>query len=373
MSRFFFTVVFLLSVMLVRAQSLQEASSYFVGHSLVNFDMPYIFHCLAQSAGKENTYDSQIINGASIWSNYDNYRSAQGLPYTEALPTGDYSHMIVTEAIPLLNHTTWSQTYVYADSFLTYARTYRPDIRYYIYETWHCINTGIGGCYDETGVQLPWQPRLLDDFPKWAKIVDSVRILQNYNDVYMVPAGQAFYRLSQQIDLGNVPGITSFRELFSDDIHLTLTGNYFVACVMYATIYGESPEGLTNIIYDQYNNLILTVPEEVADIIQAVAWQEVCENPYSGVNGVITSMENSSESLLSMNVYPQPATSEFTVELPGEQPAGFMLSNSMGKVVLQGAMNGRRTIIDAGNLSPGMYMLTVSQGREVFTKKVSIR
>jgi len=141
---------------------------------------------------------------------------------------------------------------------------------------------------------------------------------------------------------------------------------------MYATIYGESPEGLTNVIYDQYNNVRLTVPEEVADIMQAAAWQEVCANPYSGVNCVLTALENAARQQ-TINVYPQPATSEFTVELPGEQPAGFMLSNSVGIMVLQGNLDGGRTTITTGNLSPGIYILTVNRDRQVFSKKVSIR
>ncbi len=141
---------------------------------------------------------------------------------------------------------------------------------------------------------------------------------------------------------------------------------------MYATIYGESPEGLTNVIYDQYNNVRLTVPEEVADIMQAAAWQEVCANPYSGVNCVLTAMENTARQQ-TINVYPQPATSEFTVELPGEQPAGFTLSNSVGIMVLQGNLDGGRTTITTGNLSPGIYILTVNRDRQVFSKKVSIR
>ncbi len=128
MLRPFFILIFLLTSMMLRAQSVHDASYYFVGHSLVNFDMPAMVHQLAESAGKGSDYAAQVIIGSPLKWNYENPGSAQGTPYTTALPAGDYSHMIVTEAVPLLNHTAWSETYAKANDFLTYARTYRPDI-----------------------------------------------------------------------------------------------------------------------------------------------------------------------------------------------------------------------------------------------------
>jgi hypothetical protein len=133
---------FLIHVFFSFSQELSTSNPYYVGHSLVNFEMPFIVNRLAESGNKTSDYDQQVINSASIHSNYSNPQSAQGLPYTSALPTGNYDIMIVTEAIPLVNHTTWSNTYASANDFLTYARNYRNDIRFYIYETWHCINSG---------------------------------------------------------------------------------------------------------------------------------------------------------------------------------------------------------------------------------------
>jgi hypothetical protein len=92
----------------------------------------------------------------------------------------------------------------------------------------------------------------------------------------MVPAGQAFYNLTTQINAGNVLGITSFRDLFSDDIHLTNAGNYFIACVMYATMYGQSPVGLTSTISDQWGAPFTNMPTPAqASVMQQVAWSTV--------------------------------------------------------------------------------------------------
>ncbi len=378
-SKLIFTLLFIMSGSLLRAQEIQEASYYFVGHSLVNFSMPRMVHLLAQSGEKESAYNAQIIIGSPLKYNFENPNSAQGVPYTTALPTGNYDVMIVTEAVPLLNHTAWSETYKIANDFLTYAREDRPDIRYYIYETWHCINTGLetegedGPCPYDADASLLWQPRLLNDFPKWAKIVDSVRVLQDYEDVYMVPAGQAFYNLSQEIDLGNVPGFTSFRELFEDDIHLTLTGNYFVACVMYACIYKESPLGLSHSLLDEWGDSWLNISEEVAEIMQDVAWRTVCENSYSGVDCSVSSSRSATTVQADVNVYPQPASTGFNVDLPGTQSASYVLTSSLGKVVQEGTLQAETNQVVTEGLSSGIYQLKVTQGAFIYTKRISIQ
>jgi len=244
---------------------------------------------LAVAAGKTTHYGRQIINGSPLENNFNNSANAEGTPYTAAFPAGNYNRLIVTEAVPLQNHLTWSNTYTAANNFYNYAKNNNNGVpvKFYIYETWHCINTGIpnsnpnfpNGCwYDNTANSpIQWQPRLQADFPLWSGIVTHVRN-QNPGDnqIWMVPAGQAFYNLTTQINAGNVPGISSFRDLFSDDIHLTNAGNYFVACVMYATIYGESPVGLTSALSDQWGNPLTGMPTPAqALVMQQVAWGTV--------------------------------------------------------------------------------------------------
>ncbi len=267
----------------------QNRSPFYIGHSLVNHTMPYMVQALAVSTGKTTHYGRQIINGSPLHNNYNNSSSAEGTPYPTVFPGGNYNSVVVTEAVPLQGHLTWSDTYLYANNFNNYVKSNNNGIptKFYIYETWHCINSGIpnpnpnfpNGCwYDNTANStILWHPRLLVDFPLWSGIVTHVRN-QNPSDnqIWMVPAGQAFYNLTTQINNGNVPGITSFRDLFTDDIHLTNAGNYFVACVMYATIYGESPVGLTANINNEWGNPILNMPTPAqALVMQNIAWSTV--------------------------------------------------------------------------------------------------
>lgn len=284
-------------VLLITTAHSQERNPFYIGHSLVNHDMPIMVNALAIDAGMTTHFDKQVINGSPLSYNYDNPANAQGTPYTDAFPAGNFNTLIITEAVPLQNHLTWSNTYSYANSFYNYAKNNNNSvpIRFYIYETWHCINSGIplpdlpSGCnYDNSAnSNTLWHPRLLADFPLWSGIVDSVR-LENPNDdeIWMVPAGQAFYNLQNEISAGNLPGITSYTDLFVDDIHLSNAGNYFIACVMYATIYRTSPEGLTTMINNQWGGLFPDMPSSAqAQIMQEVAWNTVVNLP--GWTGVV--------------------------------------------------------------------------------------
>jgi hypothetical protein len=368
----------LCSVILVcfkaNAQSLSSANPYYVGHSLINHNVPKFVDNLATSAGKTSNYAVQIINGAPISYNFQNPQAAEGTPYTTALPTGNYDVFIITEAVPLLNHTVWSNTYGAANDFLTYARSYRNDIRYFIYETWHCTNTGTPeGCDWDNDDNLLWQPRLIHDYPKWVKIVDSVRTLQPYNDVYMVPAGQAFHALSVEIDEGRVPGISTYKDLFPDGIHPSATGNYFVACVMYSCIFKESPAGLTNIMHDQWGTLAVTVPPDLAAKMQEVAWNVVCANSYSNVD---CAGNNTSTIALkeknNLKVFPQPASRAFNIEWDNDIAANYMLTNTIGKSVKTGMLSSGLNEIDVQSIDTGIYILTVNHNNRILTKRISV-
>jgi len=341
---------------------------FYIGHSLVNFDMPHMVQQLAVSAGKTSNYGVQVINGSTLNYNYNNSGNAQGTPYTTALPGGDYNTLIITEAVPLQNHLTWSDTHGYANNFYTYAKNNNNNIpiRFYIYETWHCINSGIpssglpSGCsYDDSANSYTlWYPRLLLDFPLWSGIVTSVRN-QNPNDteIWMIPAGQAFYNLTTEINSGNVSGLTSFTDLFLDDIHLTNAGNYFIACVMYAVIYNESPVGLTNVIQDQYGNNLPNMPTTVqAQVMQQVAWDTVVNlSSWTGVQTLSVDGDFNAQTIFS--IYPNPSKEQITVVL-GDLHLNEVLEiySSTGKLIKEVFVNNTKTIT-LNDLSSGLYFI----------------
>lgn len=270
----------------------QSTKPFFLGHSLVNFEMPNMVNRLAEASGKDYFYKLNVGNGANFSWHYTHPTTGQGDTWTTTLPEGGFTHFILTEAVPLKNHLQWSNTFEYADTFAMYAKLYNPGVKTYIYETWHCTNSGSPlGCAWDNDDDLDWRARLTTDKALWMGIVDHLKE-KGHDDVYLVPGGQGLAKLYDAIGNEEVPGITSIQQVFSDDIHLTLVGNYYIACIMYATIFGESPEGLPNrlknsweVLYDQFPTV------EQATILQKLAWQTVCENEESGVNCIVNSVE----------------------------------------------------------------------------------
>ncbi len=55
------------------------------------------------------------------------------------------------------------------------------------------------------------------------------------------------------------------------DVHVSLLGSYFTACVIFATIYDKSPEGLPS-VFQEYK-----IDKETARILQVTAWETVQE------------------------------------------------------------------------------------------------
>ncbi|WP_452221968.1 T9SS type A sorting domain-containing protein [Lacinutrix salivirga] len=361
MKKVYFFIITYFSLLIGFAQ---EQNPFYVGHSLVNFDMPLMVQALANDAGKTSFFDQQITNGATLQANYNNAASAQGTPYTTAFPSGNFNTLVITEAIPLQNHLTWSDTYTYANNFYNYAKNNNngTPLRFYIYETWHCINSGLpAGCdYDNSAnSNTLWQPRLQADFSLWSGIVTDVRNQNPNNDeIWMIPAGQAFYNLAAEIDAGNLPGITSFTDLFTDDIHLTNAGNYFIACVMYASIYRESPVGLTTSINNQWNTPYANMPtSNQATIMQQVAWNTVSNlSSWTGVSGSTLSNLDVAEEKSNFSIYPNPTTNFITIKSNSlKHLDDIKIYNSIGLFV--GSYKIENMTIDISNLSSGVYFI----------------
>jgi len=198
-------------------------NTLFVGHSLVGQVMPTMFNSFMQSQSFDVHADAQVIDGASLRYNWDNGTSAQGVNAREVLPSGDYDTVIVTEAIPLEEQIRWNDTQGYVSRYFDLAQSADADTRIYVYETWHEIGADTNA----------WRAQIESDLTKWQGIVDDVNdsAAAGAAEAFIIPAGQAMGQLYDRIEAGEVPGITSIRELFSDNIHLNDTGNWFISAL----------------------------------------------------------------------------------------------------------------------------------------------
>jgi Secretion system C-terminal sorting domain len=339
----------------------QDIKPFYLGHSLVNFDMPAMVHGLALNAGKTTNYNQQIINGSPLQYNYNNHASAQGTSYRIAFPNGGFNTLVATEAIPLQNHLTYSNTHKYADSLFKYAKNNNNNIpiKYYIYETWHCTTTGTPtGCSYDNNDDLLWQQRLQADLPLWTGIVNYVKNQFPTDNIWLVPAGQAMYKLNTRIIAGTLPGITNFTDLFYDDIHLTNKGNYFVACVMYATLFRESPVGLSTALNNNFSTPFANMPTpQQALIMQQVAWETVTE--LSNLTGVSTLSANDFKKENTFKVFPNPVSDELFINHDVSEDINYEVLDSKGKTLLKGSLTNSKSI-NLSTIQGGFYFLKIS-------------
>lgn len=255
-----------------------------VGHSLFAFEGPDTLQSALRAGMGEGAVQAQIINGAPLKYNWQESHTAQGVDARAILPEGNITHLILTEAIPLRNHTEWSDSGFYAKAFARLAFAANPDARIYLQETWHSLKSGTGQTIEfDAGADVPWRERLDEDLAIWHGVLAELRA--GYPDradqIGLIPAGQAMARLNDEIKAGRIDGLPDITALFEDDIHLSDMGHYFVAMVQYATLTGHDPTGLPSDFTTRGRSDLDLPAEDLARALQRVAWDAV--RAYEGV------------------------------------------------------------------------------------------
>ena len=355
----------------------QTNKTFFLGHSLVNFHIPNMVDQLSIAASETFSYDANIGIGASLAWHYQSPTSGSGAQWDLTLPNGGYENFIITEAVPLNNQLQFNSTYRYVDSLYQYAELYNPNIRYYVYETWHCTNsgngttTGVGGypcSYDPESTTL-WRDRLDIDLDKWESIADSINLIHP-NEMYVIPGGQAFARLTDSIESGTFPGLASVYDLFVDEYHLDNRGNYFIACVMYSVIHGVSPLGLPNQLMTEFGGLYTEFPTpEQAEKMQEIAWQTICDYERDGVDCNSLSVSENEKLKVPVKIYPIPANEEINIEYRlNSDSESYSILDHLGKEVSNGKLNSNKTTLSIAHFPQGLYFICIKNELFKFSK-----
>lgn len=257
-------------------------SVFHIGHSLVNRDMPAM---LAQLAGEGHRYESQLGWGAQLQSHWGDspvngfeaenahprYRDAR-----EAVNSGDYDAIVLTEMVEIRDALRYFDSARYLAQFAESALAARPDARIYLYETWHPLDDPEG-----------WLERIDADLARYWEagiLRPALMRLPEGSRIQLIPAGQALAALVRTIEAeGGVGNVTDRRDLFSDQIHLNDLGNYFIALVHYAVLYGSSPEGLPHELMRADGTAADAPAPETARLMQQIAWQVARSTPLTGL------------------------------------------------------------------------------------------
>jgi hypothetical protein len=252
----------------------QAMTVFHLGHSLVNRDMPAM---LAQLAPSGHQYDSQLgwgttlqahwgdapINGFEAENAHPRFRPAQ-----EAVQSGDYDAIVLTEMVEIRASIRYYDSPEYLAKWANEALKARPDVRLYLYETWHQLDDPEG-----------WLERLdLDHDRYWLSRVlgPALKRLPEGTQIFLIPAGQVLAAFVRAVEAqGGVGNVRDRTDLFSraedgtlDVIHLNDIGNYLVALVHYAVLYQQSPVGLPHALARADGTLATAPDPEVARLMQ---------------------------------------------------------------------------------------------------------
>jgi hypothetical protein len=227
--------------------SLQNGESctrvLFIGNSYtyVN-DLPETFARLAQAGGHPVETGMEAPGG---WSLADHAASAETL---DALADSDWDYVVLQEQsqIPSVEEMRTSSMYPAARSLVQSIRLGEAQPIFFL--TWAHLDG-----YPDHGMtyeDMQWQIGR-----GYIGIADEL-------DALIAPVGVTWLTASS-LD----PSLNLWQE---DNSHPTEQGTYLAACVFYAVIFRQSPEGLT-----YYGG----VPEETAQFLQTIAAQEVLNDP----------------------------------------------------------------------------------------------
>jgi len=187
---------------------------FHIGHSLVGRDMPAM---LAQLAGPGHAYESQLGWGARMNAHWEpdvpvkgfetenahpRYRDAH-----EAVASGDYDALVLTEGVEIRDAIKYGDSQKYLHEWGRAAWAANPEIRVYLYETWHPLDDPEGWLARlDRDIGLYWEDEIL----RRALAYEDVT-----KPIYVIPAGQVVARFVRTVEArGGVGPITRREDLF---------------------------------------------------------------------------------------------------------------------------------------------------------------
>lgn len=222
---------------------------YHLGHSLVGRDMPALATALAGPLGGQD-HAVQLGWGASLMQHWQGDAAVPGFdrenahphfrPVRQALETGWADVLVLTEMVELRDAIRWHHSAHYLAQWALLARQARPDLRIYLYESWHQLTDPEG-----------WLERIDRDLPElWEQqILRRALAVPGVGPIHLIPGGQAMAAVARAAEAGQVPGVTSREQLFArddagalDPIHFSDLGALVVALTHVAVIHQRLPE-----------------------------------------------------------------------------------------------------------------------------------
>ncbi len=263
-----------------------EVRAFYSGHSLSD-GVPEVVEQIANSLGYRLDFETQSVGysllrqrtkgevpSATEWPGYraGHNRKGTGLNVAEELRLprhlasgGKYDVLVVTERHDLPAIARKERTASYLTEIARHLLTGNPDAEVLLYHTWLHL---------DLDAPLPWINYERAVSPMWECVASRANLdlpaRGNAPRVRVLPGGSALTELAAALWEGKVPGVAGkgpgerVRLLFSDNVHLSDAGRYFIALVHYAILFGRNPEGAT---------IPASLAPETGRYMQTLAWQ----------------------------------------------------------------------------------------------------
>lgn len=260
------------------------------GHSLTGNGIFSKMEAVANSLGTPMAWNQQIINGSPTrartrgvdpadptFSGYRlgenrngiNMNIAAELLNPQTLGGRRYDTLVLTERHDLVNTLIWEDTVRYTRHFHDRLLAGNGAATSTLYHSWLAIadktNPASWVAYERTAAKA-WQCTA-------ARVNVSLAAVGRGDRITYLPAGLALADLVEQAAIrGTVPGVSIgstgqiIDRLFTDNVHLSALGEYYLSLVSYASVYRRSPVGAW---------APSSITAEQASALQNAAWQSV--------------------------------------------------------------------------------------------------
>lgn len=261
------------------------------GHSLMDNPLVNYVQDIAQKSPSSSfNYNQQIVIGSPIrirtkggntnstsWPGYsagknkntDNLNMISEVRNPRTLGAGErYDTLIITENHSSLSQIQWENTMGYLRHYQDLMISANPATRTFFYHSWLDVNKSNPAEWinHEKNAAVTWECVA-------SKVNASIQSINRADRIRLLPAGGALVNLVERIVAGQVAGFTGTTNqrlnlIFSDNVHLTNLGAYYMALVVYSSIYGK-PVG--NIAPPSGSGVTLAQVQALAPI----AWSNV--------------------------------------------------------------------------------------------------
>jgi hypothetical protein len=260
--------------------------TFYSGHSLSD-GVPEVVDQIARSLGHRLDFETQSMGysllrqrtkgevpSASDWPGYraGNNRAGSGLNVAAELsqprrlaPGDRYDALVVTERHDLPAIARKERTAFYLTDMAKHLVAGNPDAQVLLYHTWLHL---------DPDAPWPWIEYERAVLSMWECVASRANLdLPARGDVPRVrvlPGSGALAELVAALWDGKVPGVVGktpgerVRLLFSDNVHMSEAGRYFIALVHYAVLFGRTPEGA---------KIPASLAPETGRYMQKLAWE----------------------------------------------------------------------------------------------------